>query len=188
MSGLPLLAACWPFQIRSLIQVSLSRRQAGAIGKTCRKIIGNLLLSRFHCMTPLIRRAMFLLFSLTLSVNGLGAAFARSSAPDCCRNHAAMAGHLESVPCRTATVGEVPCEHEGSPNPSPMRQDAPQSGADYCPHCVGLGASAPLFLIATGNAVDALTVPYEAPPYIGTVIPDERPKRLERPPAASSLS
>ena len=164
---------------QSVSQASWRDRQ------TCRKIIVDLPLSRFHCMTPLIRRAMFLLLSLTLSVNGLGAAFAQSSARDCCRNHAAMAAHLEGVPCRTATVGEVPCEHEGPANPSPIRQDAPQSGADYCPHCVVLGASAPMFLIATRDTVHALTVPYEAPPYVGTVIPDERPKRLERPPAAS---
>jgi hypothetical protein len=156
--------------------------------QTCYKIIVVLPLSRFHCMTPLIRRAMFLLLCLTLSNNGLGAAFAQNSERDCCRNHAAMAAQLEGVPCRTATVGRVPCEHDGPANPSPMGQDAPQPGVDYCPHCVGPGASGLMFLIAAGNAVDALTVPYEAPPYIGTVIPDERPKRLERPPAASSLS
>jgi hypothetical protein len=156
--------------------------------RTCRKIIVDLPLSRFHCMTPLIRRAMFLLLSLTLSVNGLGMAFARSDARDCCRDHAAMAPCPENGPFQAASIGENPCKHDGSADRSPADYDAQHSGAEYCPHCAGLGASAPMFLIAAGNAVDALTVPYEAPPYIGTVFPDERPKRLERPPAATSLS
>jgi hypothetical protein len=156
--------------------------------QTCRKIIVDLPLSRFHCMTSLIRRAMFLLLSLTLSVNGLGVAFARSDARDCCRGHAGTVPHLENGPCQTALVDEIPCTHDGSANPSPKGNDGQHSGAQYCPHCVGLGASAPMFLIPAGNAVYVLTVPYEAPPYIGVVFPDERPKRLERPPASSSLS
>lgn len=155
---------------------------------TCRKIIVDLPLSRFSSMTPLIRRAMFLLLSLTLSVNGLGVAFARSDARDCCRGHAGMAPHLENGPCQTALVDEIPCKHDASANSSPTGNDGQHSAVGYCPHCAGLGASATMLLIPVGNTVYVLAVPYEAPPYIGAVFPDERPKRLERPPAASSLS
>jgi hypothetical protein len=131
---------------------------------------------------------MFLLLSLTLLVNGLGVAFARSDAGECCRDHAAMAPRLKNGPFQAVSVGEIPCEHDGSVNPCPADCDAQHSGAEYCPHCAGPGASVPMFLIAAGNAVYALAAPYEAPAYIGTVFPDERPKRLERPPAATSLS
>lgn len=141
-----------------------------------------MVLARFRRMTPLVRRAMLLLLSLTLSVNGLGAAFGQSIARDCCRNHAVAAMHLENGPCEPLAIGEVPCEHGGPAHSSPIDQDAQHAGVGYCPHCVGLGSSAMMLSMVTVNSISTLTIPFEAPPYVGNVIPDERPSRLERPP------
>lgn len=138
-------------------------------------------LARLRRMTSSARRAILLL-SLTLSINGLGIAFGQPIARDCCRNHAVAAVHLENGACQSLSIGEVPCEHGGPTQSSPIHQAAQHAGVGYCPHCVGLGSSALMLSMATVNLISTLTIPFEAPPYVGNVIPDERPSRLERPP------